>query len=321
MSSAVAAVATPVHATRTSFISHFRFNRPSTRATGFNDNYPRARIASSNSRIAAFIGTNAVSAKMLFDIRHRKWNRRNIKRQPPLGSDNSQWKFGTILRLNPLPPIPAPGLRLRPRPSRTAAPCARGRSAPARRCPCRPSPAPPRPTATASTPEDSGMPVPRQRAGRDRRHDVLAQGLEVERDVGGLAHAAAPFLLANQPLAVGASPSTSSICCSDSPSRVAERERFRRRLDEGREPEIDRELHGVARAVRPHVRDLAGELLQHRAGAFDVLGPAADHREQLAVAHRAGWCRAPATRSAARRRPRPPAQARGRSSAAACSSR
>ena len=85
----------------------------------------------------------------------------------------------------------------------------------------------------------------------------------------------------------------------------AERERFRGRLDEGREPEIDRELHGVARAVRPHVHDLAGELFQHRPGALEVLGLAADHGEQLAVARRAGWCRAPANRSAARRRPRP----------------
>ena len=38
------------------------------------------------------------------------------------------------------------------------------------------------------------------------------------------------------------------------------------RLDEGREPEIDRKLHGIARAVRPHVDDLAGELFQHRPG-------------------------------------------------------
>ena len=84
----------------------------------------------------------------------------------------------------------------------------------------------------------------------------------------------------------------------------AERERLSRRLDERREPEIDRELHGVARAVRSHVHDLAGELLQHRTGVLDVLRPC--RRPWRTACRRAprGWCRAPANRSAARRRPR-----------------
>ena len=90
----------------------------------------------------------------------------------------------------------------------------------------------------------------------------------------------------------------------------AEREQFRRGLDERGEAEIDRELHGIARAVRPHVHDLAGELFQHRRGR--VRRPRPCRRPWRRACRRAprGWCRAPASRSAGRRRPRPPAQAR-----------
>ena len=65
----------------------------------------------------------------------------------------------------------------------------------------------------------------------------------------------------------------------------AERERLRDRLDIGAQAEIDGELHRIAAAGRTHMHDAARQQFENRASAFDILGLAADQREQFSVAH------------------------------------